>query len=135
MLTVKDISGIANMIYPVGSIYMSVNATDPSTLFGGEWERIQDRFLLAAGSAHTAGTTGGNSSHQHVAPIGYNTSNQWLGISFAQGDGTVNVNGAFAFYGNAMSTNSGAANWRLAKTDSASNIPPYLAVYVWQRIA
>ena len=36
--------------YPVGSIYMSVNSTDPSTLFGGSWEQIQDRFLLASGN-------------------------------------------------------------------------------------
>ena len=30
--------------YPVGAIYMSVNSTDPSDLFGGTWERIQDQF-------------------------------------------------------------------------------------------
>ena len=37
--------------YPVGSIYLSVNDTDPATLFGGTWERIsQGRSLLGAGS-------------------------------------------------------------------------------------
>ena len=45
--------------YPVGSIYMSVTSTSPATLFGGSWERIQDRFLLAAGSSYSAGGTGG----------------------------------------------------------------------------
>lgn len=134
-LAVKDISGIANLIYPVGAIYMSVNSVDPSTLFGGEWERIQDRFLLAAGSSYAAGNTGGNASHQHIAPIGYNTSNKYLGVSFAQGDETTNVNSAYAYYPNAMTTDSGSANWRLAKTDLVSNMPPYLTVYVWQRIA
>ena len=48
-----------NKIYPVGSIYMSVNSTDPSELFGGEWEQIEDKFLLACGTNHTNGTTGG----------------------------------------------------------------------------
>ena len=52
-LTVDD-------IYPVGSIYMSVNAVDPAKLFGGTWERIQEQFLLAAGSTHEAGATGGS---------------------------------------------------------------------------
>ena len=51
-------------IYPVGSIYMSVSNTDPGTLFGGTWQRIQDTFLLAAGSSYSAGTTGGEASHK-----------------------------------------------------------------------
>lgn len=49
-------------MYPVGSIYMSVNSTNPGTLFGGTWERIQDKFLLAAGSSYSAGSTGGSAS-------------------------------------------------------------------------
>ena len=51
-----------NAIYPVGAIYISVNSTDPSTLFGGNWTRIQDKFLLSAGSSYTAGNTGGAAS-------------------------------------------------------------------------
>lgn len=47
-------------VYPVGSIYMSTNATSPATLFGGTWERIRDRFLLAAGSTYAAGNSGGS---------------------------------------------------------------------------
>ena len=46
-------------IYPVGSIYMSVNSTDPGTLFGGTWKRISGKFLLAADETYEAGTTGG----------------------------------------------------------------------------
>ena len=53
-----------NDIYPVGSIYMSVNATDPARLFGGAWERIKERFLLGAGDTHTAGSTGGEFEHK-----------------------------------------------------------------------
>ena len=54
---------LLNAIYPVGSIYMSVNSTSPATLFGGTWERIKDRFLLAAGDAYAAGGTGGEATH------------------------------------------------------------------------
>ena len=31
-------SSLLNSIYPVGSIYLSVNSTNPGTLFGGTWE-------------------------------------------------------------------------------------------------
>ena len=58
-----DAQQVFNMIYPVGSIYMSVNSTSPSILFGGTWEQIEDTFLLTAGSTYTAGDTGGSATH------------------------------------------------------------------------
>ncbi len=48
---------IADVAYPVGSIYMCLgsSAVDPATLFGGTWVRIEDKFLLAAGTKHIVG--------------------------------------------------------------------------------
>lgn len=61
-------------IYPIGSIYMSVNSTDPGTLFAGTyWTRIKDTFLLASGDTYAAddGThttaTGGEATHTLTA--------------------------------------------------------------------
>lgn len=54
---------IMNTAFPVGAIYMSVNSINPSTLFGGIWEQIQDKFLLCAGSTYLAGSSGGKASH------------------------------------------------------------------------
>ena len=50
--------------YPIGSLYWSSESTDPSTLFGGTWERIKDKFILAAGDNYEAGSTGGEVSHK-----------------------------------------------------------------------
>lgn len=52
-----------NDVYPVGSIYLSINDTNPSNLFGGNWEQIQDVFLLGCGAYSTAGDIGGNENH------------------------------------------------------------------------
>ena len=53
-LTVKSIKAdtfisdtTLNMLYPICSIYLSVTETNPSSLFGGTWEQIKDKFLLS----------------------------------------------------------------------------------------
>lgn len=38
-----------DLIWPIGSIYISVNSTNPSLLFGGTWELVPGRFLLGTG--------------------------------------------------------------------------------------
>ena len=54
---------IVDLIYPVGSIYLSVVSTSPATLFGGTWEKLQDRFLVGAGNSYSIGATGGEATH------------------------------------------------------------------------
>ena len=52
----------ASKLYPVGSVYISFNSADPSTLFGGTWERLKDTFLLANGDAYAPNTAGGSAT-------------------------------------------------------------------------
>ncbi|MDO4978750.1 MAG: DUF859 family phage minor structural protein, partial [Candidatus Saccharibacteria bacterium] len=51
---------ILNLVYPIGSIYMSVSEVSPQTFLGGTWERIKDKFLLSSGDTISADTTGGS---------------------------------------------------------------------------
>ena len=55
---------LSDIIYPVGSIYISVNSTNPSVYFGGSWEQIKDRFLLACGDTYNNGIFGGEAKHK-----------------------------------------------------------------------
>ena len=121
--------------YPVGAIYISTVDTSPASLFGGTWERLKDRFLLAAGDTYAAGATGGEAEHtltvdemprhRHDFQASYpdvatgsevngkilagGDSNQWL-YNFAQ---------------------TGESGW----DEPHNNMPPYLAVYMWVRTA
>ena len=58
-----DYHDFIELIYPVGSLYWSSKSTNPSTLFGGTWVQIKDRFILACGDTYTSvDATGGASS-------------------------------------------------------------------------
>ena len=141
----KTYMSILDFIYPVGSIYMSVNAANPGDLIGGTWERIQDRFLLASGSTYGAGTTGGSAkatlpSHTHT--FGSDGYNLWVA---KRGKGSTEpgnqLSGDKKYY--AAATGGSTANYKwLSSVDSngvsdvsQANMPPYLSVYVWKRIS
>jgi len=64
---IPSLSSVADAVYPVGSIYMSVANVNPATLFGGTWEELTGRFLLGRSTARAAGTTGGEESHTLTA--------------------------------------------------------------------
>lgn len=71
--------------HPVGSLYWSSNATDPTSLFGGSWERIKDKFILAAGDSYSRGSTGGEAVHTlSVSEMPSHTHTQYV---------TTNING------------------------------------------
>lgn len=71
-VSIKDSSSwitLLNMIYPVGSYYISNNSTSPATRFGGTWSRLQDNRFLRCGTSPSS--TGGAEFHKHILPFGY----------------------------------------------------------------
>lgn len=61
-------SELLDATYPVGSIYMSVNKTDPGTLFGGKWQKLPaGRCLIGAGSYTPTSTSTGDASTTYTA--------------------------------------------------------------------
>lgn len=151
----KDSTGgksILDFIYPVGSIYMSVNAANPGDLIGGTWERIKDRFLLSAGDTYAAGNTGGSAdsvvvSHTHAQTAhshGFGGGDKvWTTASGAtepgnQISGTSKYYAATAKKDYAWRTKTTGENANIQETGvdgTGKNMPPYLAVYVWKRIS
>ena len=129
---------------------MSVNATNPAELFGGTWEQIKDRFLLAAGDAYAAGSTGGEATHTHKYGIQFGVyygsiSMEHDAQSGALQGGTGNPVGSVGVAESRSDVNNNVTQATktlqtlhyksIADTSSASNMPPYLAVYMWKRTA
>lgn len=56
---------LGQVVYPIGSIYMSTNSTSPANLFGGSWTRIADAYLRAIGDTGVAiGEYGGYAEYK-----------------------------------------------------------------------
>ena len=63
----KETVDLLDFFYPVGSIYDTADASfDPNAVWGGTWEQINGKFLLASDSGHAVGTTGGAASASYT---------------------------------------------------------------------
>lgn len=129
-------SALVNLVYPVGSIYITVDGTaNPNTLFSGTtWTRIKDAFLLGAGDTYSSGTTGGNATHAHHEPWGFDNNGAygWLDANNAPIYGSDIVSSVSGIHITKSSTTS---TIRIAKTETISNMPPYVTVNIWKRTA
>lgn len=126
----SKLDNILNSIYPVGSVYISVNSTNPAILFGGTWQQIKDKFLLSAGDTYNAGDEGGEAKHTlTIAEMPSHSHKTWLGTT-GEAQETLST-------GDRTSHNWGATS-ALEATGGGqphNNMPPYLAVYMWKRTA
>lgn len=127
---------ILDKFYPVGTVWQSTKSTNPSTLFGGTWSRIENVFLIGAGTAHAAGSTGGSETHQHLIPLGFDNNMMY---------GFYNPTGDTPGYGSIVQT-ANTKKWgidfseatsaqRIAYTKTESSLPPFKSVYMWERVA
>ena len=119
---------IFDAVYPVGSVYIAYNHTNPGTLFGGTWTRIQNAFLWATTSGGTIGQTGGE---QTVTLTTEQIPAHSHGSVYSQhAEGTKSqawytTAGTSLAYG-VVETGGGEAH---------NNMPPYIQVSIWRRTA
>lgn len=123
---------------PIGKIIMGTGdnfATQSAVqnVYIGTWEQIKDVFLLAAGDTYVAGTTGGEASHtltvdempkhSHNLPV-----DKQYGEATTTERDRINLTSGIAYNNGYASNNTGA-------NQPHNNMPPYLTVYMWRRIA
>lgn len=149
---------VIDVIYPVGSIYMSMSATNPHDLFGvGTWERIsQGRMLLGADdSTYKAGATGGEATHtltaEEMPTHNHYSTTSWSGehthrvtrrIDISNEEpGTLGIDTLGPYdegYPTFDTSRSGGHNHTIQNDGGSqphNNMSPYLVCYIWQRTA
>ena len=146
-------TNIFDLIYPVGSFYISAKSTNPAILFGGTWEQIQGRFLLGRSSSYPVGSMGGEATHtltdselplhRHYLGQQGNTS-RMLPTNNATSDPSheyyvTEVESSGSTY---LKPNVTWGGYLVAGTltntpygQAHNNMPPYLSVYIWKRTA
>lgn len=123
-------------------------------LYGGSrWEKIEGKFLLGSSQSHTVNSTGGsedavvvshthsenaNGAHQHYGYLGY----AWIGNGSSGGQNfALDLNAYNSTTqkrdGNVITQSNGSHSHTINSTGSSGtgkNMPPYKAVYIWERV-
>ena len=136
--------------YPVGSIYISASSTNPSTIYGGTWERYgQGKTLVGLNESETEFSTvnkiGGEKTHtltvnempSHNHDFRYSTDNAVTFYNAGVGkDGTYTGDNYLGF-SNSVSL---FASYVVVLSNTGSsqphnNLQPYITVYMWKRVS
>lgn len=123
-------------VYPVGSVYISVNSTSPASLFGGTWELIQSKFLLGTDDLVNIGATGGEATHvltSNEMPKHRHTVTDFNNVKVGNGtNGSYELN--LTGYNNIGSDNFLITSFE-GESQAHNNMPPYIKVAIWKRTA
>lgn len=121
---------LASTMWPVGSIYIAVVATNPATLLGfGTWSAFATgRTLIGIDAGQTefdtVEETGGEKTHTLTASELPTTVPQWYGTRYDSGGTTV---------GDTADKNVGFKP--LGGGAAHNTLPPYIVTYMWKRTA
>lgn len=150
-------SEILDAVYPVGSIYLSMNLATTlqvETLLGGTWVKFaMGKTLIGVDSTDTdfnsSNMTGGEKTHQltvnelpnihgEVAIRGYGDSAMWGGTSTASGvfSFTSDWSGAYVFNNTTgLFPAKSGITLDVGSNQAHNNLPPYVTVYMYRRTA
>ena len=126
---------ILDVVYPVGSIYMSVNSTSPQTLFGGTWESLGNGYIakgdmpvITKSTVHSVLDGSNFASLKWKTTVGENVEGSApLGIG--------NGNTGYSASSFTLNTQVAPSNQWVDMTKNASQTEYALSVYMWKRTA
>lgn len=140
---------LADLVYPIGAVYISINNTSPATLFGGTWTKINEKFLLSSSTDYPSGSTGGEATHKLTQselpyleePVRVAGETE---LNFTSQGGTATGSADMLMHTAQWKTT--AANPAVTATNrmyvqisggnqAHNNMPPYMVVNMWYRVS
>lgn len=143
--TPNGIKSFLDAVYPVGSIYMSVKATNPGTLFGGTWVawgkgRVPVGINTSDSDFKTVEKTGGEKTQNLRALIGatHSTTSRIGYAAAAKIDGynyTYSINGNDAIANVPIEHINHSTLVKRHDGADPHTLQPYIVCYMWKRTA
>ena len=81
MSKLKIAQDLLDIIYPVGSVYLTINDVNPQTLFGGTWVKCSGGFIYGSTGTGTSGDNGNGSGTSVSSSGSGNTGSTKLSVS------------------------------------------------------
>ena len=81
MSKLKIAQELLDIIYPVGSVYLTINDVNPQTLFGGTWVKCSGGFIYGSTGTGTSGSSGNGSGTSVSSSGSGNTGSTKLSVS------------------------------------------------------
>ena len=114
-----DFTTLINNIYPVGSIYISLNDVSPSEFIGGVWERVAGgRVLVGVDSSNNSFDASRKTGGQAVLPLFTDVQFGYSGSAYSDRMVIGDRDATSGFH-----------------SRNISNYPPYITAYMWERVS
>lgn len=126
---------LLDFFYPVNSIYISYSETSPRELFGGEWERIQDRFLWGTSQDGTYKIGDMDGYSQHYLTVDELPSHQHTLLNENADGETVSWTSKSVKYSDVGGWTGNVSTAPSGGGQPHNNMPPFVAVAIWRRTA
>lgn len=133
----NTISDVLNLVYPIGSIYMSVNNVNPTSFLGGTWEswgsgKVPVGVDVSDANFDTVEKTGGEKTHSLTVseiPSHEHTSNG-IPVTKTEGGYVAMRSGTFSNFSTDIISETNTTGGSFAH----NNLQPYITCYMWKRV-
>ena len=144
------LAAVVERDHPVGSLYISENATSPAELYGGTWERIENCTIWGASDTHPAGTTveAGLPNITGMVSTRALKSEYETGVFLTKGKGAlksvavdsiekfsnlITTEDGTSIFGGSLSIDASGSNPIYGASTTVQ--PPAYCMYIWRRVA